>query len=58
MKKAVNSPKGQSYEAPMAEVVTIGNQSVLCASGGTEPTQNATGSTGGVHFGIDNGSWG
>jgi len=58
MKRVINSLNRQAYETPMVEVVVIKNPSVLCASGGIEPTQNATGSIGGVHFETDEGSWG
>lgn len=52
--------KGQVYEAPMADVVEIESQGVLCASGGgNEPPQGGvSGSTEGIHFGTTYGSWG
>jgi hypothetical protein len=60
MKRINYGPKGQVYEAPMADVVEIESQGVLCASGGgDEPTQEgASGSTEGIHFGTTYGSWG
>ena len=60
MKRINYGPKGQVYEAPMADVVEIESQGVLCTSGGgDEPTQGGvSGSTEGVHFQTDNGTWG
>ena len=60
MKRINYGPKGQVYEAPMADVVEIESQGVLCASGGgDEPTPGgASGSTEGIHFGTTYGSWG
>lgn len=57
MKRLNNSPKGHGYEAPKVEIVEIEFQGVLCASGGA-PESPTYPSSGGVHFGTKEGSWG
>ena len=45
------------YEAPLAEIIEIESQGVLCASGGGASAAMNFNGNGGVHFGTDGGSW-
>ena len=57
MKVSNFSLKRQTYEAPIAEVIEIETQSVLCSSGGETPATSSFNGDGGIQFGTDGGTW-